>query len=133
MGDTTLSAMGYPVFNDNHSKQETPESTEWSYPLIKVVISGGKGLNQWNISNSRDVGVNTRQAVGKLAHRPLFTGDFLDAWQSLWWHPPDRPSPSYQAPTVHKPRNNPKVTHSQCQTTSGKQSLVKASLSKQFS
>ena len=42
MGDTTLSAMGYPVCNDNHSKQETPKSTEWSYPLIKVVISGGK-------------------------------------------------------------------------------------------
>ena len=42
MGDTTLSAMGYPVFNDNNSKQETPESTEWSSPLIKVEISGRK-------------------------------------------------------------------------------------------
>ena len=32
MGDTTLSAMGYPVFNDNHSKQETPFSSRFPYP-----------------------------------------------------------------------------------------------------
>ena len=55
MGDTTLSAMGYPVFNDNHSKQETPESTEWSNPLIKVEISGRKRVNPMEYFEPRDV------------------------------------------------------------------------------
>ena len=76
MGDTTLSAMGYPVFNDNHSKQETPESTEWSYPRIKVVISGRKRVNPMEYFEPWDVGVNTRQAAGKPAGRPLFTVTF---------------------------------------------------------
>ena len=76
MGDTTLSAMGYPVFNDNHSKQETHESTGWSNPLIKVVISGRKRVNPMEYFEPRDVGVNIRQAVGKLAGRPLFTVTF---------------------------------------------------------
>ena len=62
--------MGYPVFNDNHSKQETPESTEWSYPLIKVVISGWKRVKPMEYFEPGDVGVNTRQAVGKPAVGP---------------------------------------------------------------
>ena len=84
IGDITLSATGYPVFKGTDSTQESPVSTEWSYPLIKVVISGEKRVKQWNISNSKDVGVNTRQAVSKLAvGRPLFEVTF---WvpDSLW-------------------------------------------------
>ena len=131
IGDTTLSATGYPVSNDNHSKQETPESTGWSNPLIKVEITGRKRFNPMDYFEPGDVGVNTRQAVGKPAGRPLFTVTF--------WMPDSLCdgthlaglSPSYQAPTVHNPRNNLKVTHFQRHTKSGKQSLVKASLRKQ--
>ena len=76
MGDTTLCAMGYPVFNDNHSKQETPESTEWSSPLIKVEISGRKRVKRMEYVELQGCRVSTRQAVGKLAGRPLFTVTF---------------------------------------------------------
>ena len=68
--------MGYPVYNDTNWTKESCVSTEWSNPLLKVVISGRNVLNQWNISNSMDVGANTRQVVGKLAGRPLFTVTF---------------------------------------------------------
>ena len=105
MGDTTLSAMGYPVFNDNHSKQETPESTEWSYPLIKVEISGGKRVNPMEYLEPRDVGVSTRQAVGKLAGRPLFTVTF--------WMPDslcDGTHPTGLAgPTKHQQSTSPEI------------------------
>ena len=69
--------MGYPAFKDNDSKQETPESTELSNPLIRVEISSRKRVNPMEYFEPRDVRVNTRQAVGKPAGRPLFTVTFL--------------------------------------------------------